>query len=85
MHLALACVIRARHELYVYYISDVKFLGYVLTTLFVIILFNFALNVLHMMPTKSMWTDSFTEFVNFQSNIGIARKLTRLESKQVRG
>jgi hypothetical protein len=24
MHLALACVIRARHELYVYYISDVK-------------------------------------------------------------
>jgi hypothetical protein len=42
MHLALACVIRARQELYVYYISDVKFLGYVLTTLFVIILFNFA-------------------------------------------
>jgi hypothetical protein len=44
MHLALACVIRARHELYVYYyyISDVKFLGYVLTTSFVIILFNFA-------------------------------------------
>jgi hypothetical protein len=28
-------VIRARHELYVYHISDVKFLGYVLTTLFV--------------------------------------------------
>jgi hypothetical protein len=42
MHLALACAIRARGELYVYYISDVKFLGYVLTTLFVIILFNFA-------------------------------------------
>jgi hypothetical protein len=42
MHLALACVIRARHELYVYYINDAKFLGYVLTTLFVIILFNFA-------------------------------------------
>jgi hypothetical protein len=42
MHLALACVIRARHELYVYYINDGKFLGYVLTTLFVIILFNFA-------------------------------------------
>jgi hypothetical protein len=42
MHLALACVIRARHKLYVYYISDVKFLGYVLTTLFVIVLFNFA-------------------------------------------
>jgi hypothetical protein len=45
MHLALACAIRARRELYVYYISDVKFLGYVLfvlTTLFVIVLFNFA-------------------------------------------
>jgi ABC-type Fe3+ transport system permease subunit len=42
MHLALAYVIRARHKLYVYYISDVKFLGYVLTTLFAIILFNFA-------------------------------------------
>jgi hypothetical protein len=42
MHLALACVIRARHELYVYYISDVKFLGYVSTTLSVMILFNFA-------------------------------------------
>jgi hypothetical protein len=42
MHLALACVIRARHELDVYHISDVKFLGYVLTTLFVIVLFNFA-------------------------------------------
>jgi hypothetical protein len=42
MHLALACVIRARYELYVYYISDVKFLGYVLTTLFVIVLFSFA-------------------------------------------
>jgi hypothetical protein len=27
MHLALACAIRARRELYVYYISDVKFLG----------------------------------------------------------
>jgi hypothetical protein len=78
MHLALACVIRARHE-YVYYISDVKFLGYVLTTLFVIILFKFASNVLRMMPTKSMWTDSFTEFVNCKNNIGIARKLARLE------
>jgi hypothetical protein len=27
MHLALACAIRARRELYVYSISDVKFLG----------------------------------------------------------
>jgi hypothetical protein len=42
MHLALACAIRARRELYVYFTSDVKFLGYVLTTLFVMILFNFA-------------------------------------------
>jgi hypothetical protein len=42
MHLALACAIRARRELYVHYISDVKFLGYVLTTLFVLVLFNFA-------------------------------------------
>jgi hypothetical protein len=40
MHLALACVIRARHELYVYHISDVKFVGYVLTTLFVIEIFS---------------------------------------------
>jgi hypothetical protein len=38
MHLALACAIRARRELYVYSTSDVKFLGYVLTTLFGIIL-----------------------------------------------
>jgi hypothetical protein len=53
MHLALACAIRARREVYVYYISDVKFLGYVLTTLFVIVLFNFALNDHRMMPTKS--------------------------------
>jgi hypothetical protein len=67
MHLALACVIRARHELYVYYISDVKFLDYVLTTLFVIILLEM-FSVCRMMPTKSMWTD-----------IGIARKLARLE------
>jgi hypothetical protein len=79
MHLALACAIRARHELYVYYISDVKFLGYVLTTLFVIVLFNFARNALRMMPTKSMWTDSFTEFVNCKNNTGIARKLARLK------
>jgi hypothetical protein len=43
MHLALACAIRARRELYVSSTSDdVKFLGYVLITLFVIILFNFA-------------------------------------------
>jgi hypothetical protein len=79
MHLALACAIRARCELYVYSTSDVKFLGYVLTTLFVIILFNFACNVLRMMPTKSMWTDPFTEFVNCKNKIGIARKLARLE------
>jgi hypothetical protein len=32
-----------------------------------------------MMGMKSMWTDSFTEFVNCKNNIGIARKLARLE------
>jgi hypothetical protein len=32
-----------------------------------------------MMPTKSMGTDSFTEFVNCKNNIGIAQKLARLE------
>ncbi|CAH1377037.1 unnamed protein product [Tenebrio molitor] len=36
-----------------------------------------------MMPTKSMWTDSFTEFVNCKNNIGIARKLARLEVNRV--
>jgi hypothetical protein len=36
-----------------------------------------------MMPTKSMWTDSFTEFVNCKNNIGIARKLARLEVNRI--
>jgi hypothetical protein len=53
MHFALGCAIKGRRELYVYYISDVKFLGYVLTTLFVIILFNVAGNVRRMMLTKN--------------------------------
>jgi hypothetical protein len=35
-------IVYAYFQPYVYYISDVKFLGYVLTTLFVIVLFNFA-------------------------------------------
>jgi hypothetical protein len=38
-----------------------------------------------MMPTKSMWTDSFTEFVNCKNNIGIARKLARLEVNRYGG
>jgi hypothetical protein len=33
-----------------------------------------------MMPTKSMGTDTFTEFVNCKNNIGIARKLAKLEN-----
>jgi hypothetical protein len=32
-----------------------------------------------MMPTKSMWTDLFTEFVNCKNNIGIGQKLAKLE------
>jgi hypothetical protein len=37
------------------------------------------------MPTKSMWTESFTEFVNCKNNIGIARKLARLEVSRYGG
>jgi hypothetical protein len=44
MHLALTCAIRARRELYVYSISDVKFLGQVVTT-FVIIFFLILLEI----------------------------------------
>jgi hypothetical protein len=32
-----------------------------------------------MMRTKSMWMDPFTEFVNCKNNIGIVRRLARLE------
>jgi hypothetical protein len=38
-----------------------------------------------MVPTKSMWTDSFTEFVNCKNYIGIARKLARLEVNRLVG
>jgi hypothetical protein len=46
MYLALARAIRARRELYVYSISDVKFLGYVVT-IFVMIFLKFCLKFPH--------------------------------------
>jgi hypothetical protein len=39
-----------------------------------------------MMPRKSMWTDSFTEFVNCKNNIGIARlEVNRYGGKLIHG